>query len=154
MHKPIGSMQQPWSFCNQAGDACICNEGYVTYGSTDTQCNYEQKGKTAPLILAIIPATTGLGIQWFLIDDTEMGLLQLFTGGTVGWICIAILACLLGGFAACCGSSEGAEDRTGASMLCIYCLVALYAISNVAWWIYSIVYFASSPEDGNGVPLN
>ena len=44
-------------------DKCICNEGYVTYGSTDTQCNYEQKDKTAPLILAIIPATTGLGLN-------------------------------------------------------------------------------------------
>ena len=138
--------------CNDDRDACVCNHGFATYDSTDTQCNYKQKEKLAPLILACFPGISQFGIQWFLVGNTTMGLLQLFLGGWVGIICIAILMCCFGGGCAAFGKNKG-EGAAGACVAAGTCFMVLIILSAVGFWIYAIWFFANNPTDGNGVPL-
>jgi hypothetical protein len=122
---------------------CECESKYANFHcEEDDPCCYKKKSFLAPLILQAIPLTGPLGIGFFIIDRISIGVWMLFliTGGF----------CVL----PCCMSCLFKKCDLDCLSLCVYVVVALMGLVNVALWIWSIVVFANcSIKDGNGVDL-
>lgn len=138
--------------CNSKGNGCVCDKNWATYEPPEgTQCNYKRVSRTLGTVLAAIPFTTMTGAHWYIISDNVMGTMQLLFGGYLGIIVILFIGCCCG---ICCAG--GGDDAAAAAAGCgIYFAYLVVSICSFAFWIYSIVAWASYDlVDGNGIQIS
>ena len=136
--------------CNQAGNACICDDDYATHDATVAtgECNYKRKSGLVALLLSIFVGE--FGAVFFYVGDTTMGYIQLFLAG--------ILAILVGSvFGAFCGiaidsTNNGSGEATHGCATVWGCGGAISMI--VMYIIVLVAVVGGNLDDSNGISLS
>jgi hypothetical protein len=129
--------------CNDMQTYCICNDGYITFGVTDKQCNYKQKETLIAFLLEFFLGVPG-GAGYFYLGQTYMGVGQLLLFW-VGLIPLCLLTCCL---------VAGSEGGAVAGMCCAYLYIFLWGIATSGWWIAALVTIGTGKiTDGHGAPI-
>lgn len=129
--------------CNQAGDACICDDDYATYDASaeSGECNYKRKSGLVALLLSIFVGYTGA--VYFYVGEIGMGCIQLLLAGIGGMF---IFGCI----GACCDGAMDSKDP-----VCTKFLTSLVALAAVGMWITVLVLVAGGTlDDSNGIGLS
>jgi len=129
--------------CNEEGTSCICNDGWTTYNTHhEALCNYEQKNQLTAFLLNLFFGKI-FGAGYWYIERVDMALTQLF----IYWIGLLGIYVVL-----YCAIQISGENNGEA---CGYCFTSIWSMAVIAFWIISVVMFASNEVlDGNGIQLN
>lgn len=134
--------------CNQAGTACICDDGYTTHDSTDVECNYKKKSGLVAFLLALF--LPGTGAPYWYLQRSTLALLQLFFAGVAGMISFALVA----GISSCCLLGFGVDSDVTTKCYTFMTNLVLYSMTfaMIIWWLIALIQTAKNEiSDSNGI---
>jgi TM2 domain-containing membrane protein YozV len=141
-------------FCNSENTECICDYGYITFNSNDTQCNYEQKKVVTAFWLSFFFLGVGGG-QWYMGNNgwAIAELVYFFIGLYVSW-CITAAIYSDKKYELHDLNDNYDNDRDFNTSFCTCCIWRTWLGILGAWWITELVIIGQGEaHDGNGAPI-
>jgi hypothetical protein len=130
--------------CDISQTKCICDDGYITFGKTDKECNYKQKETLVAFLLEFFLGLES-GAGYFYLGQTDMGIGQL----VLFWLGF-IPFC----FIVCCSIGSSDTNKGGVGICCAYLYAFALIFAIIGWWIAALVTIGTGKvTDGNGAPI-
>lgn len=107
--------------CNLNNTGCICNNKYITYKSTDIQCNYQLKDQKTAFYLSIF-------LGFFACAQFYIGN-YIIAGPKLG---VNLINCFLIGYFKCSNNKNNQKN--------ILCII-LFSLIGFIWWLSDIILF-------------